>query len=149
MADLKIIYYSYIRSVLEQSCVVWHSSLTEEDSDNLERVQKNALRVILDYKYVNYESALQILKIKTLKERREQLCGKFAKKCTISNKFKDLFTENVKEHEMKTRKKEKYSVSMANTERYKKSAIPFMQRLLNKINKENPNKVSHTERKHG
>ena len=38
---------------------------------------------------------------------------------------------------------------MANTEKYKKSAIPFMQRLLNKINKENPNKVSHTERKHG
>ena len=31
-----------------------------------------------------------------------------------------------------TRNKEKYVVNIARTERYKKSAIPFMQRLLNK-----------------
>ena len=55
----------------------------------------------------------------------------------------------MKEHGLKTRKQEQYSVSMANTERYKNRAIQFMQRLLNKIKKENPNKVSHTERKHG
>ena len=34
------IYILYVRSVLEQSCTVWHSSLTEENSNNLERVQK-------------------------------------------------------------------------------------------------------------
>ena len=31
--DKKIIYTLYIRSVLEQSCVVWHSSLTQENSE--------------------------------------------------------------------------------------------------------------------
>ena len=30
--DLKNIYMLYIRSILEQSCVVWHNSLTEENS---------------------------------------------------------------------------------------------------------------------
>ena len=30
ISDLKLIYTSYVRSVLETSCVVWHSSLTEE-----------------------------------------------------------------------------------------------------------------------
>ena len=40
-SDLKIIYIQYIRSYLEQSCVVWHSSLTLEDRENIERVQKN------------------------------------------------------------------------------------------------------------
>ena len=32
---------------------------------------------------------------------------------------------------MKTRVKEEYKITMANTERYKNSSIPFMQRLRN------------------
>ena len=38
--ELKNIYILYIRSLLEQSCTVWNSGLTEEDKQNLERVQK-------------------------------------------------------------------------------------------------------------
>ena len=34
--EKKIIYNSYIRSILEQSCVVWHSSLTIDNSNDLE-----------------------------------------------------------------------------------------------------------------
>ena len=45
--DMVIIYFIYIRSILEQSCVIRHSTLTEEDQIRLERVQKNALRNIL------------------------------------------------------------------------------------------------------
>ena len=30
--DMVTIYTSYIRSILEQSCTVWHSSLTQENS---------------------------------------------------------------------------------------------------------------------
>ena len=37
--DMVSIYVSYIRSILEQSCTVWHSSLTLEDSEDLETVQ--------------------------------------------------------------------------------------------------------------
>ena len=37
--DLKNIYILFIRSQLEQSCVVWHSSLTEQQKSDLERVQ--------------------------------------------------------------------------------------------------------------
>ena len=46
-SDLKLIYIQYIQSLLEQSCVLWHASLTLEDQDNIERVQKNAFRIIL------------------------------------------------------------------------------------------------------
>ena len=35
--DLKTIYISYIRSALEQSAVVWHSSHTEEIISDLSR----------------------------------------------------------------------------------------------------------------
>ena len=55
MKDLVLIYISYIRSLLEQSCVVWHSSLTEADSEKLERVQKVSLRIILKDSYECYD----------------------------------------------------------------------------------------------
>ena len=38
--DLKIIYTLFIRSLLEQSATVWHSSLTQDNINDLERVQK-------------------------------------------------------------------------------------------------------------
>ena len=44
---LKQIYKTFIRCNLEFSSNVWHSSLTEENRQDLERVQKAALKVIL------------------------------------------------------------------------------------------------------
>ena len=45
--DMVQIYIGYIRSILKQSCTVWHSSLTLEDNENLEGVQKSAMRIRL------------------------------------------------------------------------------------------------------
>ena len=56
--DLRLIYIQYIRSILEQSCVVWHGSLTKENKSDIERIQKNSFRIILKDKYINYEQAL-------------------------------------------------------------------------------------------
>lgn len=53
--DKREIYILYIRSILELSSVVWHSSLTEENALDLERVQKAAIRLILGEKYETYE----------------------------------------------------------------------------------------------
>ena len=67
---IKSIYTSNIRTILEQSCALWHKSITEENSNDLERVQKNALRIILGNKYVNYEESLndfRFIKYKTRK----------------------------------------------------------------------------------
>ena len=42
------IYKLFIGSILEQSCVLWHSSLTLEDSNDLERIKKkSAVKKIL------------------------------------------------------------------------------------------------------
>ena len=51
MHDLKKIYLTYIQSVLDQSAVVWHSSLSQKNKNDLDRVQKVALRVILGKNY--------------------------------------------------------------------------------------------------
>ena len=60
----------YIRSILEQSSVVWHNSLTQDNADDLERVQKCAVRIILGNDFVNYEEALIKADLDTLKSRK-------------------------------------------------------------------------------
>ena len=126
------VYILYIRSILEQSSVIWHSTLTEENNADLERVQKNALRNILKENYTTYEEALKSLNIDTLYERREKLMLTFGKKCLNLEQTKYLFPPSRKTHCMETRHKEKYEVCHSNTERLKNSTVPYIQRMLNK-----------------
>ena len=125
-----------IRSKLEQSAAVWHSSLTRKDSKDLERVQKSALKVILGDRYRCYEEALRTIRIDSLEERRQKICLKFAQQCLRNEKLKDMFPRSQSDHVMRKRNAEKFVVTKALTERFRKSAIPNMQRLLNKDAKE-------------
>ena len=81
----------FIRSILEYCAVVWHSSLTCEQSADIERVQKVATRTILQDFNVPYETALGELHLEKLDERRKQLCLNFAKQCTKSEKNMHMF----------------------------------------------------------
>ena len=129
--ELKNIYFLFIRSILEQSATVWHSSLTEENKDDLERIQKSAVRIIMGEEYKGYKKSLEKLDIERLDTRRERLCLVFALKTTKNKKMKKMFPLRNKEHEMITRQPEKYIVHQAKTERLKKSSIIYMQNLLN------------------
>ena len=124
--DLVTIYILYIRSILEQSCVVWHFDITQEEISDLERVQKVALKVILQEDYESYHQALRILNLEPLFVRRKKLCLRFAKKCVKHEKSKTLFPINNNE-----RNKDKYEVQFARTSRLMFSSIPQLQRLLN------------------
>ena len=83
------------------------------------------------------------LKIKSLKDRREELCLKFAKSCLKIEKFKKFFPLNKKDHSMLMRNTEKFSLEKYDSVRYKDSAVPYMKRLLNKyqLDKDNLFKV--------
>ena len=129
--DLKQIYISQVRSKLEQSAVVWHSSLTHKNENDIERIQKSALKVILKSDYTSYQNALEIMRMQSLKDRRELLCLKFAKNCLKIDKFKKFFPLNSKSHIMPTRFSERYAAKKKASERYAKSALPNMIKLLN------------------
>ena len=125
------IYCLYIRSVGEQSSVVWSSSLTVGEQNDLERVQNVALRLILGQNHVNFENALYLANLETHKTRRVQLSKRFAYKCTQNDLLCDMFP--LSEHNVNTRYSEKYLVTKARTNRLAISAIPTMQRQLNKL----------------
>ena len=125
-----------VRSKLDQSAVVWHSGLTRKDNNDIERVQKAALRLILGEKYKGYSDALNVMKMDSLEMRRHNLCLRFAKQCIKNEKLKNMFPKNQNRHRMEKRSGEKFLVNKAFTERYRRSAIPNMQRLLNNSEKE-------------
>ena len=129
ISDLILIYTLYIRSVLEQSAVVWHSSITKGEELDIERVQKVALKIILSEQYKSYSEALELTGLDSLKLRRKKLCLNFAKKCLKSELTRDIFNEN--NSHLNTRNPQKFQVPFARTERLAKSAIPFMTKLLN------------------
>ena len=129
---LKQIYYSRIRCKLEQSAAVWSSSLTQKNINDLERVQKSAVRIILGKPYESYTQALEELGINRLSERRNLICLKFAKNSLKLQNFKKLFPLQENAHDMETRQHEKYKVIRSYGKRYAISAIPSMQKLLNK-----------------
>ena len=129
--DLVLIYNMYIRSILEYNSNVWFSSITNEERENLERVQRVACKIILKGDYKNYNQALSFLNLQNLSDRRQMLAGRFANKCVKSERFCDLFplADNTK---MDTRSNDKFVVNFANTDRIRDSSIPAMQRILNK-----------------
>ena len=71
------------------------------------------------------------MKIDSLEERRVKMALNFAKKSLRQNTFSSLFPLNENVHKMKTRNPERYVVKNGNTDRMKRSAVPFLQRLLN------------------
>ena len=129
--DLKQIYITFVRSCLEQSCTVWNSMLNQESIDDLERIQKYALKIIFEDRYKDYQQALNKIGLETLADRRQKLCNIFAKKGVTNPKIKKHFRINSKTHEMNTRNPNIYEVDFATTERMKKSPIIYMQNLLN------------------
>ena len=95
MAQLIDVYIKQVRSVLELALPVWHSNLTQHDRNNIERVQKCALAVILGDSYNSYDYALKVTNLTTLEERRQLMCLNFAKKVESSHKH-NWFQKTIK-----------------------------------------------------
>ena len=129
--DLKIIYNQVVRSKLEYGCNVWHSGLTKQNRNDIERIQKSSCKIILGKNYSSYKKALKDLNMESLHDRREKLNLRFAKKSLKIPIMKSLFPLKVSKHKMMKRKEQKFQVTKAKTNRMKKSPIIYMQNLLN------------------
>ena len=130
-ADLLTIYCLFIRSVTEYCSVVFHSSLTSEQSEAIEKIQSTCLKVILKDKYINYSHALSITGLQLLSKRRERKCLVFSLRAIEHPQISRIFPYNENGQDVNLRKKELFKVNTARTESYRRSAIPYCQNLLN------------------
>ena len=75
-----------MRSVLEYSSPVYHSQLNGKLNNLLEKVQKQALKIIFGYQKT-YEELLEEAGMEKLEVRRQKAFGKFAEKSLQNEKY--------------------------------------------------------------
>ena len=122
-----------IISICEVGVPYWGPMITMNESNMLERCLKTGLHIILQEKYISYENALKQTNMKTLKARRMTLITNFSKKALKSERFKNWFVPESPQEKAVTRSKEPMKLLKevnCRTQRYQKSSIPFMTRLL-------------------
>ena len=72
------VYRTCIRPILEYCNQIWHFNIPEYLSNDIERIQRRALKII--HPSLSYNEALVVCNMSTLHLRREQLCQLFFKK---------------------------------------------------------------------
>ena len=133
------VYTQQVRSVAEMACPVWNSGLTCHEVRSLERVQRTAVAIIRGENHTSYREALLYLNLKSLEDRREAICLKFALRAYRHPKFTLWFTRNV--NTVNTRSnKTPLVIIKGRTKRYRSSPLPYLNGLLNKhlMMKSNP-----------
>ena len=123
--DLIAIYYALIRPILEYCCPVWHCGLPKHLSEQIENVQKRALRIILPGR--SYCDALEMLKCHRLDIRRNELCEKTMKKIALGERilrYLDVMREN--EHVYNLRNFNQFTLLKCRTYRFGNSFFPSM-----------------------
>ena len=120
--DLVSIYATYIRPIAEYVSVVWNSTITAEQSADLERQQTRALSQAYGFG-TSARKMLQLSGLDTLKKRRDKACLAFAKKCAGSERFSGWFTMRPQSnYPRRSRKYGEYFEPTARTDRYRNSA---------------------------
>lgn len=121
--DLRSVYCSFIRPVLEYACPVWHSSLTSKLDDEVEKIQRRAVRIICPR--LSYADGLVELKLPTLFGRRETLCKSFYLKVLhTSSNLNALMPEPAQRHH-NLRKPRKFRLFKCRTKRFQDSFLPY------------------------
>jgi hypothetical protein len=111
--------------------IVEFKTRCHQESYDIERVQRTALKVILGQSYTDYASALNRVGLDTLFDRREKRCLTFGLKCIKHPKHKRMFPLGETSEDVNLRVRNKFKVNFARKSTYQKSAIPYIQNMLN------------------
>ena len=132
VSDLVKVYPTMIRPAVEYASVVYHSLIPGYLSDQLESVQKHAMKIVYGWE-VDYMGLLDRGIITSLKNRREEAVKKFALKSEKDDRFREKWFNRRDTMERETRPgvRNNYEERRCNTERDKKNPVYQMTRVLN------------------
>ena len=125
--ELVHVYKTMLRPVVEYGCVVYHSSLTDDQNERLERLQDHALKCIYGPE-LSARKLRGLAGIGTLRQRREEIVEKFAVKCSNDPAFDHWFPRR---EGRATRNNDIYLEEQARCERLKNSPLFYFRRVLN------------------
>ena len=116
---------------LEMACPVWHSSLTLAQSRSLERCQRVAMAAIVGHWAPSLTDQLLDLGLERLDARRVRICRRFAQTTATKSRHKDIFTVASINRPRPGKVSRQFLEPIARTAIYRKSAVPYLTRLLN------------------
>ena len=120
-----------LRPIIEFCSPVYHPLMTKEQSNNLERLQKTALKIILGFN-LTYEELLEKADIKSLEERRESAFLNFAKSVSKNPRY-ESWLPRTGNNARNTRNGKVYIVEFVRTTRLYNSPLFSMRRALNNL----------------
>jgi len=123
--DLLYYYQSVVWPVTEYACVVWHTSLTQEQTKQLESIHKRAMKIIFGINSGDLRRAL--VTVPSLAERREWITKRFFSDMSNKTNFLHELLPKKRESDVtgKLRDAKQYPVPWARTERFQKSKIVY------------------------
>ena len=126
------LYASLIRPTLETNCIIFHPMLTKSQEGELERLQKQAVRLCYGYDRP-YAETCREKGTDPLRTRREKRIRRFTSKAMKNPKFRDRWFVLRPGVDMNLRTRRPYVENKARTERYKKSPLVNIQRVANDL----------------
>ncbi len=99
--------------ILEYACQAWHFNIQNYLCEDIERVQKRVLKIIVPS--LSYCEALTITNLTTLRERRRKLCEQFLQKNKNSDRLIELLPD-LKTSKYNLRSQDKYNTYECKTD---------------------------------
>ena len=109
--------------MLEYAAQVWHAGLTQAQSKTVESIQRRVLKIIFPEK--SYSEALAHGHLKTLAERRKDLCSDLFRDMQHPGHKLNHLLDLKNENQYDLRNPQKYEVPFCRTDRYKNTFVPF------------------------
>ena len=122
------VYKTMLRPIVEYSAVVYNFITTQEQEDDLERVQTRALKDIYGHVY-SRKTLMKMSGLETLKERRDKASLKFVQKLANNPRFGGWFPQ--KRSSSRQLNTQEYVEYPARTDRRRNSPLYHYRRLLN------------------
>ena len=128
--DLLTVYVTQIRCLVEFAVAAWNSGIKKAQVNQLERIQKCALAIILCEEYIDYRNALNVTGLDSLEVRRVRLCREFARKASLNPKFSHWFNHLPQPTYNTRNRRPKFAPVLTRTAKYHNSPIAYLTRLL-------------------
>jgi len=126
--DLLHFYTAIVRPVLEYACPVWHSGLTAGQCNAIENTQKRVIHMVYSDTDSDYETALIVARMYSLKDRREMLMSRFFKKqVLVSNALLHYLLPDRRDNDIirSLRNFQPFPSIRARTNKFHKSFMPY------------------------
>ena len=132
--DLLTTYKSSIRPTIDFAAPTYHSLITTEQANSIERLQLRAMKIAFG-PTVAYNTVLESGAVEPLEERRKMLVQKMAIKASRNSLIKDEWFPENHSLDLALRHREKYKIPRVQNNRTTKSPILAMRRVMNEITK--------------